>query len=141
MPAFVGSLLCSFIFNPALKRIGDLWQNKEIKILRKTTGKLALVPIAVDAVLLLGGWFLGIPVLSAVYGVDLQDYHLTLMIFLLASGTVAMLDVAGNSVGEVRNSAITANSGDITIASYQGGLSELEVKQGQRRVQLAESSF
>ena len=38
------------------------------------------------------------------------------------SGTVAMLDVAGNSVGEVRNSAITANSGDITIASYQGGL-------------------
>ena len=46
------------------------------------------------------------------------------------SGTVAMLDVAGNSVGEVRNSAITANSGDITIASYQGGLSELEVKQG-----------
>ena len=46
------------------------------------------------------------------------------------SGTVAVLDVAGNSVGEVRNSAITANSGDITIASYQGGLSELEVKQG-----------
>ena len=93
MPAFVGSLLCSFIFNPALKRIGDLWQNKEIKILRKTTGKLALVPIAVDAVLLLGGWFLGIPVLSAVYGVDLTDYRLTLMIFLLASGTVAMLNL------------------------------------------------
>ncbi|MBO6291623.1 MAG: hypothetical protein J6N51_05105, partial [Selenomonas sp.] len=46
------------------------------------------------------------------------------------SGTVAVLDVAGNSVGEVRNSAITANSGDITIASYQGGLSQLEVKQG-----------
>jgi len=46
------------------------------------------------------------------------------------SGTVAVLDVAGNSVGEVRNSAITTNSGDITIATHQGGLSELEVKQG-----------
>ncbi|BAL84794.1 putative Fusobacterium necrophorum leukotoxin lktA like protein (plasmid) [Selenomonas ruminantium subsp. lactilytica TAM6421] len=46
------------------------------------------------------------------------------------SGTVAVLDVAGNSVGEVRNSTIKANAGDITIASYQGGLSELEVKQG-----------
>jgi len=47
----------------------------------------------VDAVLLLGGWFLGIPVLNAVYGVDLTDYRITLMIFLLASGAVAMLNL------------------------------------------------
>ena len=93
MPAFVGSLLCSFIFNPALKRIGDLWNSRDLATLRKTTGKLALVPVAVDAALLLGGWFLGIPVLSAVYGVDLADYRLTLMIFLLASGAVAMLNL------------------------------------------------
>ena len=93
MPAFVGSLLCSFIFNPALKRIGDLWNDQDIPTLRKTTLRLALVPVAVDAVLLLGGWFLGIPVLSAVYGVDLTDYRLTLMIFLLASGAVAMLNL------------------------------------------------
>ena len=93
MPAFVASLLCSFIFNPALKRIGDLWQNKDIGTLRKTTRKLALVPVAVDAALLLGGWFLGIPILSAVYGVDLADYRLALMIFLLAGGAVAMLNL------------------------------------------------
>ena len=93
MPAFVGSLLCSFIFNPALKRIGELWNGREIAALRGTTRKLALVPVAVDAALLLGGWFLGIPVLSAVYGVDLADYKVTLMIFLLASGTVAMLNL------------------------------------------------
>jgi len=93
MPAFVGSLLCSFIFNPVLKRIGDLWQGGEIGTLRRTTRKLALVPVAVDAALLLGGWFLGIPILSAVYGVELGDYRLTLMIFLLASGAVAMLNL------------------------------------------------
>lgn len=93
MPAFVGSLLCSFIFNPALKRIGELWNSRDIAALRQTTRKLALVPIAVDAALLLGGWFLGIPVLSTVYGVELADYRLTLMIFLLASGTVAMLNL------------------------------------------------
>ena len=93
MPAFVGSLLCSFIFNPVLKRIGDLWQGGEIGTLRKITRKLALVPVAVDVALLLGGWFLGIPILSAVYGVELADYRLTLMIFLLASGAVAMLNL------------------------------------------------
>ena len=93
MPAFVGSLLCSFIFNPVLKKIGDLWQNRDIGTLRTTTRRLATVPVLVDAALLLGGWFLGIPVLSAVYGVDLAGYRLTLMIFLLASGTVAMLNL------------------------------------------------
>lgn len=93
MPAFVGSLLCSFIFNPVLKRIGDLWQRRETGALRKLTRKLVLVPVAVDAALLLGGWFLGLPILSKVYGVDLTGYRTTLMLFLLASGAIAMLNL------------------------------------------------
>ena len=93
MPAFVGSLLCSFIFNPVLRRIGELWQERDIGLFRKMVRKLTLVPVAVDAVLLLGGWFLGIPILSVVYGVDLSGYRMTLMIFLLASGVIAMLNL------------------------------------------------
>ena len=93
MPAFVGSLLCSFIFNPVLKRIGDLWQGREIPELRGLVRKLALAPVAVDAALLLGGWFLGLPILGAVYRVDLEGYRTLLMIFLLASGAVAMLNL------------------------------------------------
>lgn len=93
MPAFVGSLLCSFLFNPILRRIGVLWQERKTGELRATVRKLALVPVAVDAALLLGGWFLGIPVLSAVYGVSLEGYRSTLMIFLLASGMIAMLNL------------------------------------------------
>ena len=47
----------------------------------------------VDAALLLGGYFLGLPILSAVYHVDLSGYRPILMIFLLASGAVAMLNL------------------------------------------------
>ena len=93
MPAFVGSLLCSFIFNPLLRRIGVMWQGREIPELRRLVRRLALVPAAVDAALLLGGWFLGLPLLSLVYKVDLDGYRTTLMIFLLASGVIAMLNL------------------------------------------------
>ena len=93
MPAFVVSLLCTFIFNPVLKKIGVLWQEQRIPELRALVRKLALVPVAVDAALLLGGYFLGIPILSFVYKVDLTGYRPVLMIFLLASGAVAMLNL------------------------------------------------
>jgi len=45
-----------------------------------------------------------------------------------ANGSVAILDAAANTLGEVRDS--TVKGGSITIAAYQGGLSQLEVKQG-----------
>ena len=93
MPAFVCSLLCSFIFNPLLRRIGVLWQEGKTGELRGLVRRLALVPAAVDAALLLGGWFLGLPLLSLVYKVDLDGYRTTLMIFLLASGMIAMLNL------------------------------------------------
>lgn len=93
MPAFVVSLLCTFIFNPVLKKIGVLWQDGEVQALRRLVRRLALAPVGVDAALLLGGYFLGLPILSAVYHVDLTGYRPILMIFLLASGAVAMLNL------------------------------------------------
>ena len=93
MPAFVGSLLCSFIFNPLLRRIGVLWQEKKITELRGLVRRLAMAPAAVDAALLLGGWFLGLPLLGLVYKVDLEGYRTALMVFLLASGVIAMLNL------------------------------------------------
>ena len=93
MPAFVVSLLCTFIFNPVLKKVGILWQDNAVPELRKLVRKLALAPVAVDAALLLGGYFLGIPILSLVYKTDLEGYLPILMVFLLASGVVAMLNL------------------------------------------------
>ena len=93
MPAFVVALLCNFIFNPVLKRIGDLWQQQDIAGLRHLVRRLALAPVGVDAVVLLFGSLFGLPVLSFVYGVDLTGFLQPLMVFLLASGAVAMLNL------------------------------------------------
>jgi len=45
------------------------------------------------------------------------------------NGTVALLDVKGNALGNVANSTINSG-GDINISASQNGLSELEIRQG-----------
>ena len=93
MPAFVVSLLCTFIFNPVLKNIGELWHGGRIAELRRLVRKLALAPVVMDVAVLCGGWLLGVPVLEMLYGVELAEYRTMLMAFLLASGVVAMLNL------------------------------------------------
>ena len=93
MPAFVVSLFCTFVFNPILKRIGDIWTSGDTAALRRLVRRLVLVPVAIDALMLLGGYFLGLPVLGFVYKVDLDGYLSPLMAFLLSSGAVAMLNL------------------------------------------------
>ena len=93
MPTFVVSLLCTFIFNPVLRRIGALWQAGDTAALKKLALRLAAAPIAIDGAVLVGGWFLGLPLLSRVYGVDLAGYRETLMALLLSGGAIALLNL------------------------------------------------
>lgn len=90
MPAFVVALLSNFIFNPVLKKIGVLWSNREIKDLNRMVLKLALIPIAIDIVVVIAGRFLGPPILGFVYGVDVYPFTGELLVFLIASGIMAL---------------------------------------------------
>lgn len=93
MPAFVVTLLSNFIFNPVLKRMGSLWVNHQIRELRRLVRKLFFVPIGVDVVAVLGGYYLGPTVFNIIYGVDVRPYTGELVVFLIASGAVAVLNL------------------------------------------------
>lgn len=93
MPAFVVAMFSNFIFNPKVKKIGELWVSGKINDLRKTTLKLTSIPVAVGIVTVLGGAWIGIPVLSTIYGVDLTNYRLELILFLIASGFIAVINL------------------------------------------------
>ena len=93
MPVFVVSLLSMFIFQPNLLKIGILWEKKDKKGLTKLLGRLTAVPIVFDIVITLIGGVLGIPVLSFIYGLDLADYTRELIVFLLAGGAIAILNL------------------------------------------------
>ena len=90
MPALVVALLAGFVFNPVLKRIGELWTDGKVRDLSKLAGKLALIPVALTAAAVLAGYFLGPWAFGLVYKVDVSAYRTDLVIFLLASGVIAL---------------------------------------------------
>ena len=93
MPAFVIALLASFIYNPVLRQIGELWAEGKAKQLKKLAGKLALIPIALTIAAVIAGYFLGPWIFGLVYKVDVTAYRTELVVFLIASGVMALLNL------------------------------------------------
>jgi|LSQX01.1.fsa_nt_gb O-antigen/teichoic acid export membrane protein len=102
MPAFVINLLSEFVFKPLLTHMADLWTNLKVKELLNTILKLLTGIIVLTIVVLLGGYFLGIPILSFVYGVDLRYYKSELMILLLGGGFGASVWLLNNVLTTMR---------------------------------------
>lgn len=90
MPAFTINLASMFILKPILKTLGDLWNEKNIKKINKITlvmsGIILLFTIAVIIVCLL----IGIQILNFLYGVNLFDYKIDLLILVMSGGFYAL---------------------------------------------------
>lgn len=93
MPVFVVSLLSTFIFQPCLKRMGELWEKKDTGKLVRLILKLMMITVVLDAVITVVGAYIGIPALELVYGVELGEYWLELIIFMIAGGMIALLNL------------------------------------------------
>ena len=86
MPASVINLFSGFAFKPLLTTLAINWTEKRkkrfVKILAKGLGIVA----ALTGIVVLGGYLLGIPVLSWIYGVDLSAYKIELVLLLIGGG-------------------------------------------------------
>lgn len=92
MPVFVISLLSTFIYQPMINRLAVMWHENKLSrfwkmIFRQVAFVAGLTVLAMGA-----GALLGIPVLSAMYGVDLSPYRMELVILLLGGGMVALIN-------------------------------------------------
>lgn len=92
MPVFVISLLSTFIYQPMINRLAVMWHENKLgrfwkMIFRQVAFVAGLTVLAMGA-----GALLGIPVLSAMYGVDLFPYRMELVILLLGGGMVALIN-------------------------------------------------
>lgn len=90
MPVFIIALLANFIFQPFLKKMGELWADNNISRLVKDIIKFSVVIMVTDGIITLVGGFIGNPILGAVYNVDLKDYNKELIIFMMAGGVIAL---------------------------------------------------
>lgn len=90
MPASVINLFSLFAFRPMLTKLTAFWNEHKQKAFLQSVAKLILWILFVTAAALVGGWLLGIPVLSWLYGTDLTAYKAELMIVLVGGGFNAL---------------------------------------------------
>jgi len=91
MPAFVIMVLNQFIYQPIIRGLGELWQSGERKRFVRRVLQQYLVVLGVTLVVILGGYVLGIPVLSLLYNADLAPYKLEFILLLLGGGIYALV--------------------------------------------------
>lgn len=90
MPAFVINLFSGFLFKPMLTTLARFWDSMQIQRFTSTIKKLCVWIAALTVAALIGGYFLGIPVLSIVYGINLSAYKKEFMILLIGGGFGAL---------------------------------------------------
>ena len=88
-PAQIINLVSAFAFKPLLKSLAEYW-GKDRKKYIKTALVLILNIIIITVLIEVGAYYLGIPILSFIYGVDLEGMRPLLMLMLLGGGVNAI---------------------------------------------------
>lgn len=86
MPAFIINLMSIFMFRPQMVPLSEKWAKKDYKGFNKTILMLYGWIVAVSVAALIGGWFLGIPVLNLLYHTNLNEYKLLFELLLIGGG-------------------------------------------------------
>lgn len=102
MPTFVINLISIFIIKPFLKMFGDYWNSKEYKKLYNAVGKIIISLIITTAVIELGCYILGVPVLNMFYGVNIGQYKIDLMILVISGLLYSICNLLFNMLGTIR---------------------------------------
>lgn len=92
MPVFVIGLMSQFAYQPVISKLALMWAKKERKKFEKIIWQQILIILGLTVVVLIGGYLLGIPVLSLVYGVDLKEYKAELLVLLVGGGALAFIN-------------------------------------------------
>lgn len=85
MPATVMLLFGGFILNPFLVSIAEKYNKNQISNLINLFIKMFFLIFGIGIIILIVCYFIGIPLLNLIYGVNLNDYKLSLLIIIAGS--------------------------------------------------------
>ena len=92
MPVFVVQVVAQFIFNPVIASYARLWLKKTEEAYMAFTGrirKMCLAVLGLEALALVIAATIGIPVLSAVFGLELSGHKKELIIIMIGGAPLA----------------------------------------------------
>lgn len=90
MPTFTINLISIFILKPLLKMLGDMWNDNRKKELSKIVIKMSVIIAVITLFVEIVCFFVGIPILNMVFGVELDGYLLDLLVLVLSGGISAV---------------------------------------------------
>lgn len=83
MPAFVINLLCIFLLRPSVVDIAEIYKKRDIAKLNQRINKLCLSVVVIGIICIIGMRFVGMPVLSNIYNIDLHNYSREVVIIMI----------------------------------------------------------
>ncbi len=90
LPVFAVVLLNNFIYQPAVKGMGDIWEQKRVREFRRKAVKQCAIIAAITVCMCFAGLWIGMRVLSCLYHVDLKFCEIEFIVLLLGGGFYAM---------------------------------------------------
>lgn len=97
MPATVIGLVAQFLIHPYLNKILKLYEEKNLKQLRRMLLKLIISILSIGIISSILAYFIGTQVLGIIYGIDLSVYKMGLLTIIIAS-TLYTIGVIYSSV-------------------------------------------
>lgn len=127
MPAFVINLFSEFIFKPLLTDLALKWEQNQIKIFVNYIFKLMLGIFLITVIVISTGYLFGNQLLSIIYGVDLNEYRIELILLLCSGGFGAGVYFLFNTLTAMRQQ-VSLLIGYTTVALLISILSPILVR-------------
>lgn len=122
MPVFVITLLNQFIYQPMVKGLGDLWDKGDVLGFKRSVVRQCMTVAILSAVVILGGLFCGLPMLSLLYHVDLSFYRSEFTVLLLGGGFYALAYYLNVPITTIRKQNFIAYGyGTAAVLSFVSG--------------------
>lgn len=90
LPVFVITLLNQFLYQPFIKKLGDLWKDRLFKLFRYYIIRQCIFVIAITMIFLIACIWIGLPLLSLVYQTDLTLYRTEFVLLSLGGSLYAL---------------------------------------------------
>lgn len=103
LPTFSINLFCLFIFKPILNRLASYWDYRDLHAFKKIVAIMTFIIISMTVFILIMCNIIGIQVLSFIYGILLEEYHIELLILILSGGFMALSIMLFNILTTMRS--------------------------------------
>lgn len=102
MPVFAVNILATFVYNPMVTELTDIWQGGDRAAFLKRFARLAGIVVGITLLCVAAAAVAGVPVLNILYNTDVSAYLLELLILVAGGGFLAIATLANVGITIIR---------------------------------------